>query len=166
MSHEYIFIIIAIVSFWFEKKWTPKPFHPKLSLCLLCIMESGPWDAGTKEVGTGKTTEVRHQQWEQNAAEAAGKMRRPVNFRSKHVGDEAAVPSQLTTTGLRLEDASSSPWGGEVKQHSHWSWLSWLINKTTYSAIRLCVPDHTRRSYTQSGPSTHIHLLALSDRKV
>lgn len=78
-------------------------------------MESGPWDAGTKEVGTGKTTEVRHQQWEQNAAEAAGKMQRPVNFRSKHVGDEAAVPSQLTTTGLRLEDASSSPWGGRSK---------------------------------------------------
>lgn len=81
-------------------------------------MESGPWDAGTKEMGTGKTTEASHQQWGQNAAEAAGKMQRPVNFRSEHMwvlpGDESAVPSQLTT-GLRLEDASSSPWGGRSK---------------------------------------------------
>ena len=90
-------------------------FSPKAFTVL--TMHNGEWalDAGTKEMGTGKTTEVRHQQWEQNAAEAAGKMQRPVNFRSKHVGDEAAVPSQLTTTGLRLEDASSSPWGGRSK---------------------------------------------------
>ena len=49
----------------------------------------------------------------------AGELGRLVSFRSGHMavvaGHESAMPSQLTATGLRLEDASSSPWGGKSK---------------------------------------------------
>lgn len=111
-------------------------FSPKAFTVL--TMHNGEWALGCRDKGDGHRQDHRSKAPAVGTecgrgggedaktgqfAEAAGKMRRPVNFRSEQVwvllGDESAVPSQLTTTGLRLEDASSSPWGGRSKGNSH-----------------------------------------------
>lgn len=65
---------------------------------------------------------------------------------STWAGYEFAMPSQLTATGIRLEDLSSSPWGGRRKEAVVLVTAS-LINKQPIPPLLLCPPARSHQEF-------------------
>ena len=94
-------------------------FSPKVFTVL--TMHNGEWALGYRDKGDGHRQDHRSKaravraEHGSGGGEAVKSGQFQEQARGVVAGYESAVPSQLTTTGLRLEDASSSPWGGRSK---------------------------------------------------